>query len=151
MKIKVVLLKDVKGIGKAGEVKQVSRGYAVNYLFPQKLAVEATPKVLNELKQKQTAMAKRQQKEKERAEQIKAALAGKKIVLKHKAGEQGRLFGSVTPKEIAQHIEKEFGFSLSRKNISLPAPIKTLGEHKAEIDLGHGIKFMLDIEVEPDG
>src|SRR5690625_4593110 len=107
--MKVIFLKDVKGKGEKGEVKNVSVGYARNYLLKNKLAEEATPANLKALKAKQRKEERSEQAEKDEAEQLKEALANTTVELKAKAGDAGRLFGSITNKQIAEVLAKDYG------------------------------------------
>lgn len=150
MKTKVILLQDVKGIGKKGEVKEVSKGYANNYLIPRKLAVLATDDALHNLEQQQKARERKIQKEITQAKEYSEKLKQSFITLKHKAGEKGRLFGSVTQKEVADALNSQLGIKVNKKQITFPAPIKSTGEFKAEIDFGHGIKSEIRIIVEAE-
>ena len=110
--MKVVLLADVKGHGKKGELCNVSDGYARNFLFPKKLAVEADNTALNDLRNKEEARAHHKSEEIKAAKETAALLEGKTVVIKAKAGTGGRLFGSVTSKEIAGEIKKNFGIEI---------------------------------------
>ena len=113
--MKVVLLSDVKGHGKKGELCNVSDGYARNFLFPKKLAVEADNAALNELKNREQAAAHHKQEEINAANATAKALNGKEVVIKAKAGSNGKLFGSVTSKEIAAEIKNKLGIDIDKK------------------------------------
>ncbi|MBE6728513.1 MAG: 50S ribosomal protein L9 [Ruminococcaceae bacterium] len=144
--MKVILLADVKGKGKKGELCQVSDGYARNFLFPKNLAVEADSAAMSELKNREAA------KEHHKKEEIAAATAtakeleGKTVVIKAKAGSAGRLFGSVTSKEVAAEIKNQLGIEIDRKKMSL-ADIKNFGEYTADIKLYTGISAKLTVKV----
>src|SRR5690625_1496362 len=125
--MKVILLKDVKGQGKKGDVVNVSVGYARNFLFKNNLAEEATPGNLRVLKAQQEKSEQAEQKEKEAAEQLKKDLADLTVELKAKAGDRGRLFGSITNKQIADVLKKEYGHKIDRRKIELEQPIRALG------------------------
>lgn len=150
MKTKVILLKDIKGIGKKGEVKEVSKGYAQNYLIPRKLAVPATDDALHNLKQQKEAERRKIEKEIARAKEYVDKLKKSAVRLKHRAGEKGKLFGSVTQKEVADALGSQLGIKVDKKQISFPTPIKSTGEFKAKIDFGHGIKSDVTIIVEAE-
>ena len=107
--MKVILLEDVKSVGKKGELVNASDGYAKNFLFPKKLAVEATKSNLNDFELKQKAEAKRKKEELEQAQNMAKELENKTVTVKVKTGENGKLFGSVTNKEVAEEIVKEKG------------------------------------------
>lgn len=144
--MKVVLLADVKGHGKKGELCNVSDGYARNFLFPKKLAVEADNAALNELKNREESAAHHKQEEIKKANETAAKLEGKTVVIKAKAGTAGRLFGSVTSKEIAAEIKNTLGIEIDKKKMTAP-DIKNFGEYTAEIKLYQGITAKLTVKV----
>lgn len=145
--MEIVLLEDVKSLGKKGQIVKVSDGYARNFVLPKKLGVEATPKNLNDLKlQKANA-------EKVAAEQLAAAkaLAEKigemSVTLKMKAGEGGKAFGSVSGKEIAAAAKEQLGLDIDKKKMVLPDPIKTFGTHEVPIKLHKEVTGKLAVKV----
>ena len=144
--MKVVLLSDVKGHGKKGELCNVSDGYARNFLFPKKLAVEADNAALNELKNREQAAAHHKQEEINAANATAKALNGKEVVIKAKAGSNGKLFGSVTSKEIAAEIKNKLDIEIDKKKMSV-ADIKNFGEYTAEIKLYQGISAKITVKV----
>ncbi len=144
--MKVVLLQDVKGHGKKGELCNVSDGYARNFLFPKKLAVEADSTALNELKNREQAAAHHKSEEIKAAKETAAKLEGKTVTIKAKAGSNGRLFGSVTSKEIAGEIAKSLGVEIDRKKMTV-SDIKNFGEYTAEIKLYTGITAKITVKV----
>ncbi len=144
--MKVVLLSDVKGTGKKGELCNVSDGYARNFLFPKKLAVEADNAALNELKNREESKAHHKQEEINAAKATAEKLNGKTVEIKAKAGSNGRLFGSVTSKEIAAQIKTSIGIEVDRKKMSV-ADIKNFGEYTAEIKLYQGIVAKVTVKV----
>lgn len=144
--MKVILLKDVKSLGKAGEIVNASDGYARNMLFPKNLAKEATPGNIKALENKKAAEAARQAELKAEALKIKEALTDKVIELKSKGGEGGRLFGAVTNADVATALKAE-GFDIDKKSISIPNPIKMAGTHKAEIKLYTGVSATIQVHV----
>lgn len=144
--MKVVLLADVKGLGKKGELCNASDGYARNFLFPKKLAVEADNTALNELKNREESKAHHKQEEINNAKQTAALLEGKTVTIKAKAGSGGRLFGSVTSKEIAEEIKKSLGVTIDKKKMNAP-DIKNFGEYTAEIKLYQGIVAKITVKV----
>ncbi|MBQ2286864.1 MAG: 50S ribosomal protein L9 [Clostridia bacterium] len=144
--MKVVLLQDVKGHGKKGELCNVSDGYARNFLFPKKLAVEADNAALNELRNREEAAAHHKQEEIDAANALAAKLDGKTVEIKAKAGAGGKLFGSVTSKEIAKEIADTLGLQIDRKKMSV-ADIKNFGEYTAEIKLYKGISAKITVKV----
>ncbi|WP_404450714.1 50S ribosomal protein L9 [Virgibacillus necropolis] len=125
--MKVIFLKDVKGKGKKGEVKNVSDGYARNYLLKNKLAEEANTGNVKALEAKQRKEDQLEQKEKEEAIALKDTLAELTVELKAKSGDAGRLFGSITSKQIAEALQKEHGYKIDKRKIELDQPIRALG------------------------
>lgn len=144
--MKVVLLADVKGQGKKGELVNVSDGYARNFLFPKKLAVEADNTALNELKNREDAKAHHKKEEIAAAKSTAEKLEGKSVKITAKAGSNGRLFGSVTSKEIAAEIAKSLGVEIDRKKMTV-SDIKNFGEYTAEIKLYQGISAKITVVV----
>ena len=144
--MKVVLLADVKGHGKKGELCNVSDGYARNFLFPKKLAIEADNAALNELKNREEAAAHHKKEEINAAKETAAKLEGKTVVIKAKAGGSGKLFGAVTSKEIALEIKNSLKVEVDRKKMSV-ADIKNYGEYTAEIKLYQGIVAKVNVKV----
>ncbi len=146
--MKVVLLQDVKSLGKKGELVNVSDGYARNFLFPKSLAKEANAQAMNELKNAEQSKKFKQETEIAAAKQAKATLEGSKFVIKAKAGESGKLFGSITAKEISAEIKRQKSLNVDKRKIVLKSDIKTLGEYTAEIKLYTGISANIEIVVE---
>ncbi len=144
--MKVILLADVKGHGKKGELCNVSDGYARNFLFPKKLAVEADNTAMNDLKNREAAAAHHKQQEIDAAKATKDKLEGKTVTLTAKAGSNGKLFGSVTSKEIAAEIKKSLGIEIDRKKMNVK-DIKNFGEYTAEIKLYTGIVAKITVKV----
>ena len=144
--MKVVLLADVKGHGKKGELCNVSDGYARNFLFPKKLAVEANATAMNELKNREESKAHHIAEEKRMAEETAAKLDGKQVEISAKAGASGKLFGAVTAKEIAVEIKNKFGIDIDRRKMQV-ADIKQFGEYTAEIKLYNGIVAKMQVIV----
>ena len=136
--MKVILKADVKGQGKKGELVNVSDGYARNFLFPRGLAAEADAQVLNDLKNKEDAARFHAAEEKKKAEQMAAELKEKSVKISAKAGQNGRLFGSVTTKEVAEELKAQYGLEVDRRRITM-ADIKAHGTYEAEIRLLAGI------------
>lgn len=125
--MKVILLEDVKALGKKGQVVDVSDGYARNMLLPKKLGIEATAKNLNDLKLQKSHKEKVDQENLEAARAFADALKDKEVVLSIRVGEGGRAFGSVSTKEIAEAAKKQLGYDLDKKKLVLPNPIRQLG------------------------
>lgn len=145
--MKVILKADIKGVGKKDEVINASDGYARNFLFPKNLAVEANNENMAKLKAKQNSV--KFQKDQEREEAKKVAEKFTKILLKIKvkAGENGKIFGGVSAKEIAQELEKQYQIKVDKKKIELKETIKTLGIQTVEIKLFEGVIGKLKIDV----
>ena len=144
--MKVVLLQDVKGKGKKGELCNVSDGYARNFLFPKNLAVEADNAALNELKIREESIALHKKEELAAAKETASKLDGKTINITAKAGVGGKLFGSVTSKEIAAEIKANLGIEIDRKKMNV-ADIKNFGEYTAEIKLHQGVTAKITVKV----
>lgn len=144
--MKVVLLKDVKGTGKKGEIKEVSDGYAKNFLLKTGSAKMADNSAISENKNKQVANAYHKQQELEKAKALQKEINGKQVTLKIKCGENGKTFGSVTGKEIADALEK-LGFAIDKKKVELKEPIKTLGNYQVSIRVYPEIVAKITVEV----
>lgn len=144
--MKVILKQDVKGQGKKGELVNVSDGYARNFLFPRGLAVEADAQAMNDLKNREEAAKYRDDMEKKSAQEAAGLLTGKTLKLTAKAGQGGRLFGSVTTKEVAEELKKQFGLDIEKRKIAM-ADIKAYGSYEAEIKFSHGITAKLTVIV----
>ena len=144
--MKVLLKVDVKGQGKAGQVVNVSDGYARNVLFPRQLAVPADSQVMNELRTKEEAAQYHARVEKEAALSAAAALKGKAVKISAKAGSAGRLFGAVTTKEVAEALEKQFGIKVDKRKIIMD-DIKAYGSYTAEVKLHSGVVAQITVTV----
>ncbi len=137
--MKVVLKQDVKGTGKKGELVEVADGYARNFLLKRGLAIPADAGAMNELKNREAAKAYRLAEEQKAAVEQKAAIDGKSVKLTAKAGANGKLFGSVTAKEIAEGIEKQLGVTLEKRKIVLKDDIKAFGSYTIEVKIYNGV------------
>jgi large subunit ribosomal protein L9 len=136
--MKLILKQDFKGLGKKGEMVNASDGYARNYLLPRGIAMEANAQALSELKNREIAEKHRVEKETEAANESASKINGVTIQISAKAGQNGKLFGSITSKEIAEHILKEFGVDIDKRKISVD-DIKNYGTYEAEIKMHPGI------------
>ena len=145
--MKVIFLKDIPGTGKKGEVKEVSSGYARNYLIPHGFALEATPGHLKELKLREENISKKTAREIQEAQATAAKLSGKIVTIKAKAGEEGRLFGSVTSADVAAALSAE-GIKIDKKKIELEQHIKTLGSYTAQIRLHPEVSVAVTVLIE---
>ena len=142
--MKVILTQDIKKIGKKGEIINASDGYAKNFLFPQKLAVPADAQNLNELKAKQASEKHKKELETEEAKKIAEQIKQIKITIKAKIGENQKLFGSITSKEIAEQIENQIKIKIDKKKI------KTIGEYPIEIKLYEGVSLKTTVQIIPE-
>lgn len=145
--MKVILLQDVKSLGKKGELVKASDGYARNFLFPKGLAKEANAQAMNELKNAENAKQHKIETDIKKANEAKAMLEGETFKMTAKAGNGGRLFGSVTPKEISAEIKKQKGIDVDKRKITLDADIKAFGTYNAEIKLYNGIIAKVKVQV----
>ncbi|SCI81333.1 BL17 [uncultured Clostridium sp.] len=145
--MKVILLADVKGTGKKNEVAEVSEGYARNFLFPRKLAVEATAAQLNSIRLKQDAQAHRKQQEKLDAQALAQKMEGKRVKIAARVGKDGRLFGSITAKEIAQAMQQQLGMEVDRRKVELAEPIRALGSVQVLVRYYPEITFNILVDV----
>ena len=145
--MKVILEKDVKGTGKKGEIVEVSDGYARNFLLPRGLANEATTSNVNAANIKQQSLVRKKKLEVETAKEMAAKLEGKKVIVKAKTGENGKLFGSITSNEIAAALEAQHGMKIDKKKIVLDGAIKTTGviEVEARVYEHTTAKFIVEV------
>lgn len=148
--MKVILLEDVKSLGKKGDICDVSDGYARNFIIPKKKGVEATPDNLNNLKLKNANDAKVAKENLENAQALAAQLADKAVVIRVKVGEGGKLFGAIASKEIAAAVLDQTGLEVDKKKIVLADPIKALGDHKVKIKLHKDVTANLLVKVEEE-
>ncbi len=147
--MKVILLKDVKGQGKRDDIITVSDGYARNFLFPQKLAMEATGGATREVQRKRAAEEARETERRTAALAKADQLKNKVIELRVKCGEKGRLYGAVTTAEIAEELEKQHGVTVDKKKIELAEPVKQVGDVKVSVWLYSGITTTMVLHVVP--
>ena len=145
--MKVILLKDVKGTGKKGEVKEVSDGYAKNFLLPKKMAVVADNTNIKELNEKNKSKENKAQKEYEEAVELGDKMKEMNIEIYSKAGEGGRLFGSITAKEIAEQLKKQKGITVDKRKILLNEPIRVLGSRFVEIKIHQKVVTKIRVDV----
>ena len=145
--MKVILLQDVKGKGKKGQMIEVSDGYARNFMLPKKLAIEATADAINTMRMNDKATQERIAKEKAEALALSKQLREMTLVVTAKGGGAGRLFGSVTNQEIADALEKKSGIKLDKRKIVLSDPIKSVGTYTVQCKLGYEITAPLTVKV----
>ena len=146
--MKVILLEDVKTLGKKGEIVNVNDGYARNYILPKKLGLEANGKNLNDLKLQQKNEEKVAKEKLEAARTLAGELADKSIVVKIQSGTSGRVFGSISSKEIALEAKKQLGMDIDKKKIVIPDAIKALGTYNVNIKLHKDVIATLAVKVE---
>ncbi|MDO5560123.1 MAG: 50S ribosomal protein L9 [Oscillospiraceae bacterium] len=148
--MKVIFTQDVKGSGKKGEIKNVSDGYARNFLFLKGYAIEATNKNLSDLAGKQSSEQHKVDLEKQKAQEIFAVLNGKKVTITAKAGASGKLFGAVTSSHIADIIEKQYSQKIDKKKINIKSELKNFGTYEADIKLFAGITAKVTVDIVED-
>lgn len=145
--MEIVLLEDVKALGKKGQVVKVNDGYARNFILPKKLGVEATSKNLNDLKLQKANAAKVAAEQLADAKALAEKIAEMSITLKMKAGEGGRAFGSISGKEIAAAAADQLGLDIDKKKLVLPEPLKTFGTHEVPLKLHKDVTAKLAVKV----
>lgn len=148
--MKVILLEDVKSLGKKGEMVEVSTGYARNFIIPKKKGIEATAQAMNDLKLQKANEAKVAKELKEAAEKLAADLKDNPVTLKVKTGAGGKLFGAISSKEIAAAILEQKGLEIDKKKIVLDEPIKELGTHIVKAKLHKDVQAQLTVKVEEE-
>ncbi len=148
--MKVLFKKDVENVGKAGQVKDVADGYARNYLIPRGLAVAATPAALKQVAAQQASEARRAAEEEQQARDLKARLEAQPVVLRTKAGAQGRLYGSITNADVAEAVQRQLGASVDRRAIDTGDAIRTVGSHKVSIRLHRLVTAVITLDVQAE-
>ncbi len=149
--MKVILLRDVPGLGGLGSVKDVADGYARNFLIPRGMAVAATKANLANLEQRLRSERERQAKQLKEAEELAAKLDGLEITLRAKAGSQGRLFGAITAADISRELSRAAGVEIDRHRIELEAPLKLLGRYEVRVRIPPQHQARVTVIVEPEG
>ena len=145
--MKVIFLKDVKGTAKKGEMKEVSDGYARNFLIPKGVAKEATASSINDLNKQKTAESLKKQKEEQDAKDLAEKLKAITVTMYSKAGDGGKLFGSITSKDIAERLNKEHKIDIDKRKILLDDHIKMLGSHTVPVKLHQNVTAEFRVEV----
>jgi len=145
--MKVILQADVKGTGKKGQVFEVADGYARNYLFPKKLAIEATTGNIQDISHKKAVEERRREKEKQDAVELAGKLNTLLVEVKTKTGEGGRLFGSVTSKEIADALKKQHGVEVDKRKLEVKEPFKALGNYEIQVKVYPDVTAKLQVQV----
>lgn len=146
--MKVLLIKDVKTLGKRGEVKEVKDGYGKNFLIAKGFARQATPEILAQHAQDELIVAENLQKEVDALKEIAKKLDKCEIIITKKLGQNGQLFGSVTKEEIATALQEQHGIEIDKKHIVEKTAIKSIGEHDLDFKLGHGLHATLHVDVQ---
>ena len=145
--MKVILLEELKGKGGEGDVVEVTRGFANNYLLPQRIAILATKGNLKQLEERKHNIAKREEVRVAKAEELKAALNAAAVVVDARVGDEGQLFGSVTAQQVADAVKDQLGVEIDRRRVEMGSPIKTAGEHTVTVSLYREIKAELKLLV----
>lgn len=148
--MKIILLEDVKALGKKGEVVEVSDGYARNFILPKKLGKEASAGNLSELKDSQAKAARIAAEELEAAKQEEVKLEAQTVIIKVKIGENGKIFGAVSSKEIAEDLKKQTGMVIDKKKMKLEEAIKSLGTYSIPVKLHRDVTATLKVVVEEE-
>ena len=148
MKIKVILKETIKGVGKKDEIVEVKDGYANNFLLNQNKAILATPENINKLKARNEKIQKHHDRDVKNAKELKEVLATKEIVLKVKAGENNKVFGSISAKEIVQAVKDQLNIDIDKKKVSADSKLKEIGVHNVELKLHSEVKANLKVRVE---
>jgi large subunit ribosomal protein L9 len=148
--MKVILLADIKGKGKKDQVVEVSDGYARNYLFAKKLAIEADAKALNELRGREASKQHKYDVEKTAAQELAKQLETITLVIMHKAGVDNKLYGAITTKEITQQLKQEYNLDVDKKKLSMESPIKTFGTYKIKAKLFNDVSTTITVQVIED-
>ena len=148
--MKVILLEDIKGVGKKDEVINASDGYARNFLFPRKKAIEANEENMSKLKAKKDSILFKKGVDFKEAKELAKKMETMVLHLKVKAGENGKIFGGVTAKEIAENLKKEYGIEVDKKKIVLSETIKNIGRFSVEIKLNEGVVSKLAVQIDAE-
>lgn len=146
--MKAILLKDVEGTGKEGELVDVKPGYFNNFLAKQGLALQATPAVVKKWKKREAQKAREEEARRQEALKLDEKIGQSKVTIKAKAGEAGKLFGSITSQDIAEALKKQVGIELDKKKIEIAEPLKTLGGHKVDIRIYPEMVSQLQVYIE---
>ena len=146
--MKVILLKDIKGTGKKDQIIEVSDGYGRNYLLPRKLAVEATSEAVNSVERSKSAAKHREDVKKNEAETSARDLKGKTVTVKVRAGENGRLYGSITTQEIADALKAQHGVELDKRKIELDEKVTSVGQTSITLKLYAGVSTKMNLVIE---
>ena len=146
--MKVILMQDIRGKGKKGQMLEVSDGYARNYMLPRKMAIEATPDAINTMRMNDKATQERIAREKAEAMEVSKQLRGMTLVVTAKGGGAGKLFGSVTNQEIADALKQQTGIKVDKRKIVIADPIKNVGTYTVQCKLGYEITAPLTVKIQ---
>jgi large subunit ribosomal protein L9 len=146
--MQVLLLQDVPGLGRAGQIKEAAGGYALNYLIPRKLAVAVTEGALKQAQTVKEAAARKADRKADEAKTLLGKLDGQSVTFKARAGEGDRLYGSITAPDVAEALSKSIGFEVDRRLVDLEHPIKSLGEHRVQVKIAAGLAATVWVVVE---
>ena len=149
--MKVILLKDIKGTGKKDQILEVSDGFGRNYLLPRKLAVEATSEALNSIEKSKSAAKHREDVKKNDAETAARDLKGKTVTVKVRAGDNGRLYGSITTQEIADALKAQHGVELDKRKIEVDGKVTTIGQTTITLKMYAGVATKMTLNIESSG
>ncbi len=148
--MKIILKQDVPNVGQAGDVEEVADGYARNYLIPQGMAVKATAGALKDFEHRKKVQAGKHERMKRRAEALARRLTAQTLTFEVKTGETGQLYGSITNADIAEALEEAVGEEIDRRNIPLPEPIRTVGEHFVPVQLMEDVEPQVKVVIKPE-
>lgn len=148
--MKVILTQDVKAQGKKGQLIEVSDGYARNFLFPKKLAIEANAQAMNELKNRESSEKHKIEVETAQAKELAEKLAKIKLLIKTSSADDGRLYGAITSKDLSEQLKKNNGLTIDKRKINLDKPIKTCGEYVIDVKLYPEIVGKLSVSIQKD-
>lgn len=148
--MKVILTQDVKAQGKKGQLIEVSDGYARNFLFPKKLAIEANAQAMNELKNRESSEKHKIEVETAQAKEMAQKLAKIKLVIKTSCADDGRLYGAITSKDLSEHLKKSNALLIDKRKINLDKPIKTCGDYVVDVKLYTEIIGKLSVSIQKD-
>lgn len=146
--MKVLLTQEVDGLGQVGQIKEVAEGYARNFLLPRKLAVPASPGAVKEQQQRQAAEEKRHASVDEELRSVAQKLSEAKVTIQSKAGEEGKLYGSITTTDVAEAIEKQLGQAVDKRKIEIDEPIRHTGEYKVPVKFSKNVSASITVVVE---
>ena len=149
--MKVLFKKDVPDVAQAGQVKDVADGYARNFLMPRGLAVAATPQALKQVAELQAVAARHAAEEEQAARALKTKLEAQPVVVEAKAGQQGRLYGSITTTDVSTAIQKQLGISLDRRDLDIPEPVRQIGSYTVTARLHKAVTANVTVEVRAIG